>query len=39
MLKAPSAALYAAKRLVTEGLDLTLEDALALERRVGKTLA
>jgi enoyl-CoA hydratase len=39
MLKAPSATLYAAKRLVSEGLDLALAAALALERRVGKTIA
>jgi enoyl-CoA hydratase/carnithine racemase len=39
MLKAPSASLYAAKRLVSEGLDLALSEALALERRIGKALA
>lgn len=39
MLGAPSEALAAAKRVVSEGLDLSLSDALALERRIGMTLA
>jgi enoyl-CoA hydratase/carnithine racemase len=39
MLEAPSDALAAAKRAVSEGLDLPLAEALALERRIGQTLA
>jgi enoyl-CoA hydratase/carnithine racemase len=39
MLGAPSEALAAAKRAVSDGLDLPLADALALERRIGMTLA
>ena len=38
MLQAPDAALAAAKRVVSEGLDLPLTEALALERRVGLAL-
>ena len=39
ILQAPSSALAAAKRVVSEGLDLPLAEAMALERRVGTTLA
>lgn len=38
MLAAPSEALAVAKRAVSEGLDLPLPGALALERRIGMTL-
>jgi enoyl-CoA hydratase/carnithine racemase len=39
MLQAPSEALAAAKRAVSEGLDLPMPEALALERRLARTLA
>jgi enoyl-CoA hydratase len=38
MLQAPGGTLAAAKRVVSEGLDLPLAEALALECRIGRTL-
>lgn len=39
ILRAPSSALTAAKRAIVEGLDLTLPDAVSLERRISASLA
>ena len=39
ILRAPSAALAAAKRAVAEGLDLALPQAVALERRLARALS